>query len=143
MYINNLKNLRNDSELTQDYIAKHLKVKRSTYATWENGYIMIPIEKADELSMFYKVKLSYILGIDKKVINCESIKKMNYKTLLKKLNQLKKENNNTFQEIATYLNCNRSTCQRYFKGVFTIPIDRLLLLSELYNIEIDKLCGKE
>jgi len=49
--------------LTQENIANYLNVKRSTYSNWESGFIMLPIEMADKLSIFYKVKLSYVIGI--------------------------------------------------------------------------------
>mgnify|MGYP001851364736 FL=1 len=42
----------------------------------------------------------------------------------------------------TYLKCTRASCQRYFKGIIKIPIDRLILLSELYDTDLDKMCGK-
>ena len=42
----------------------------------------------------------------------------------------------------TYLKRTRASCQRYFKGIINIPIDRLILLSELYDTDLDKMCGK-
>lgn len=143
MYFNNLKNLRIDNDFTQDYIATKLDSKRGTYATWEKGTIMIPLEKADELSLLYKVRLSYILGLDKNYISKPNIKPINYKLLLENLYLLKAENKYTYEKIAEYLKCNRSTCQRYYNGTFTIPIDRLILLAEFFDIDLDKLCGKE
>jgi len=58
MYFNNLKRLRNNKKLTQTDIANYLKVKRSTYVKWEQGFIIIPIDKTDELSILYNVRLS-------------------------------------------------------------------------------------
>lgn len=142
MYSNNLKLLRNERDLTQEYIANFLNIKRGTYSTWENGFIMIPIEKADKLSTFYKVKLSYVIGVDKDYKIYSNIKEMNYEQLLTKLSNLKKKNNNTFEDIASYLNCNRSTCQRYFNNVIKFPIDRLVLLSKFYEFDIDDALGK-
>lgn len=142
MYFNNLKKLRNEKELTQEDISKKLNCSRSTYNNWERGIVMIPIDVADKLSVFYKVDLSCILGINKKLEYNLNIKKMNYNKLLKNLCDLKDKNKNTYDEIGTYLKCTGATCQRYFKGEFKIPIDRLILLSELYEIDIDVLCGK-
>ena len=143
MYINNIKRLRNEKELTQDQISKILKCSRSTYNNWERGIVMIPIDIADQLSMFYKVDLSFILGLNKKLEYNLNIKKMNYNKVLKNLCKLKEKNKNTYDEIASYLKCTGATCQRYFKGKIKIPIDRLILLSELYEIDIDELCGKK
>lgn len=143
MYFNNLKELRNNKEYTQEEIAKKLGVNRFTYKNWENGIVMIPIDVADKLSVFYNVRLSYILGIDKSSKIDYKVKSLKYDKLLNTLSKLKEENNNSYEEIGNYLGCNRSTCQRYFKGIVKIPINRLILLSELYKIDLDKLCCKK
>lgn len=143
MYFNNLKRLRNEKELTQEDIAKMLKCSRSTYNNWERDIVMIPIDILDRLSVFYKIDISCILGVNKKIEYNLKVKKMNYDKLLKKLCNLKDENNNTYNEIGTFLKCTGATCQRYFKGDFKIPIDRLILLSKLYEVDIDILCGKK
>ena len=142
MYINNLRRLRNEKELTQEAIAKELGCKRSTYNNWERGVVMIPINILDQISMFYKVSLASVLGINKKIEYNPEIKEMDYNKLLDNLLNLKRVNKNSYEEIASYLKCNRSACQRYFKGEVKIPIDRLIQLSELYEVDIDELCGK-
>lgn len=142
MYFNNLKKLRIEKDLTQKDVAKILNCKRSSYSNWEYDVVMIPLGIADKLSLFYNVKLSYILGIDNiNKLDCK-LYPINYKILLRNLSKLKKKNKHSFDDIADYLKCNKSTCSRYFKGSIIIPIDRLILLSELYNIDLDKLCGK-
>ena len=143
MYFNNLKKLRNEKEITQQYIANILNVKRSTYNSWERRDVMIPLEIADKLSLYYKVRLSYIIGIDKEIKYINDIKEINYNTLLNNLNKLKKERHQSFTDIANNIGCSRSICHRYFNGLTTLPIDRLVLLSKLYNMDIDTLCGKE
>lgn len=143
MYFNNLKRLRNDNDYTQQDIAKQLGVNPFTYKNWENGIVMIPIDIADKLSVFYNVTLSYILGIDKNLKIDYKIRSLKYDKLLNNLSKLKKDNNHSYEEIGTYLDCTRSTCQRYFKGIVKITIDRLILLSKLYKIDLDELCGKK
>lgn len=142
MYYNNLKKLRNEKELTQEFVSKKLNCSRSTYNNWERNIVMIPIDIVDKLSVFYQVSISCILGIEKTIKYKSNVVKMNYDSLLKKLMLLKTKNKNTYDEIGTYLKCTGATCQRYYNGVFKIPVDRLILLSELYEIDIDELCGK-
>lgn len=142
MYYNNLKKLRNSRELTQEDLALILNKKRSSYVNWEYGTVMIPLDIADKLSLFYNVKLSYILGIDNDKVNTDIINGIDYNLLLKNLARLKMENSHTFDDIARFLKCDKSTCNRYFNGNVIIPIDRLILLSELYEIDLDVLCGK-
>lgn len=143
MYFNNLKRLRNEKEYTQEYVAKNLNVTRSTYNNWERGEVMMPLEIADKLSMLYNVRLSCILGIDDYISYNPEIKELNYNKLLSNLQNLKKENNNTYEEIASYLKCGRSSCYRYFTGFTALPVDRLISLSDLYDVDLDKLCDKE
>lgn len=142
MYYNNLKKLRNGRELTQEDVAIVLHRKRSSYVNWEYGTVMIPLDIADRLSLFYNVKLSYILGINSDSSDAYIINGINYDILLENLVRLKKENGHTFDDIATFLKCDKSTCNRYFNGKVIIPIDRLILLSKLYEIDLDVLCGK-
>lgn len=142
MYSNNLKMLRYDNEYTQEDIANNLGVSRSTYKNWENGIVMIPIAVADKLSIFYKVKLSFIIGVDSEYKIYKDIKEMNYDNFIRSLNNLKMRNNNTFEEIGTFLDCDRSTCQRYFNNVVKMPIDRLVMLSKVYDFDIDEILEK-
>ena len=143
MYSNNLKRLRNEKELTQQFIAEEvLGCRRTTYNNWERGVVMIPIKIADSLSMFYKVSLSCILGINKTIELKKDINKMNYSTLLNNLKKLKDDNKNSYSEIGKEIKCTGTSCQRYLTGKITIPMDRLIMLAKMYDIDIDELCGK-
>ena len=142
MYLNNLKRLREEKELTQQTLSTELGFKRSTYNSWERNEVMIPLKKADKLSSFYKVSFSYIYGISNKLIYDNNIKEFDYDILLKNLNKLRKENNDTYEVLGKILDCTRQTSQRYFSGEIIIPIDILIKLSKYYKIDIDTLCGK-
>jgi len=142
MYFQRLKNLREDNELKQEEIVSRLKCKRSTYANWENGTIIVPLDIADELSIIYNVSLSYVLGLsNNRNINYKQ-KRIDYKFLRARLLSLKNENKHTYEIIADYIKTARSTCYRYFNGILLIPTDKLILLCELYNVDIDELSGK-
>ena len=143
MYSNNLRRLRNEKELTQNYVAEEiLGCRRTTYNNWERGVVMIPIKIADELSVFYKVSLSCVLGINKKIEFNKDINEMNYETLLSNLNRLKDESKYSYNKIGKEIKCTGTSCQRYLTGKITIPMDRLIMLAKMYDIDIDMLCGK-
>lgn len=143
MYSNNLKRLRNEKELTQQFVAEEvLGCRRTTYNNWERGVVMIPIKIADDLSVFYKVSMSCVLGINKKIEFKKNINKMSYNTLLNNLKNLKKENKYSYNTIGKEIKCTGVSCQRYLSGKITIPMDRLIMLAKLYDIDIDELCGK-
>lgn len=67
-----IKNLREDHDLTQEYIAKYLKINRVVYNRYENGLREIPISLLIKLADFYNVSIDYIT-------NRTSIKEINRK----------------------------------------------------------------
>lgn len=138
-----IKHLRIDNDLTHENISKILNCSRSTYSSWENNDARIPLYILDKLSVYYNVRLSYLLGLeDNTKTNCK-IKPMNYNSLLQNLNNLKKEKKQSYQEIADFIKCNKSTCFRYLNGAIEIPFDILILLAKLYEFNLDKICDKE
>lgn len=46
MYFQRIKHLREEFEYTQDYVAKYLVCNRPTYANWETGNIIFPLDIA-------------------------------------------------------------------------------------------------
>ena len=61
-----LRDLREDSDLTQQAVANFLNIKQSTYSQYENEKRQIPIEALIKLAGYYKVSTDYILGISDK-----------------------------------------------------------------------------
>lgn len=137
-----IKDLREDNDYTQKYISTILNCKRSTYANWENDDILIPLKKLDELTLLYNVTFSYILNLSDVHHIKYTIYPLDYELLIKNLLNLKKENNYSYRNIANYINTSISTCSRYHKNLLKIPVDKLILFSKLYNVDIDILCGK-
>ena len=58
-----LRDLREDSDLTQSEVAGMLHIRQNTYSQYENGQRQIPIECLITLSKFYNVSVDYILGL--------------------------------------------------------------------------------
>lgn len=58
-----LKDLREDADLTQSYIAAKLNIRQNTYSQYENGNRQIPIDALIKLACFYGTSTDYILGI--------------------------------------------------------------------------------
>ncbi len=67
LYFPRLRDLREDSDMTQAQIAKLLFTSQTVYSRYERGAITIPVEHLIILADFYKVSTDYILGrTDKK-----------------------------------------------------------------------------
>lgn len=141
MYSQRIKHLREEYEYTQDFVANYLDCTRSTYANWETGNIIIPLDMASKLAILYNVPLSFILGVGTIHLVEGKMKPIDYEYMVNKLNELKEKNKDSFEAISKYIDNNRSTTNRYFKGKVHIPTDKLILLCEYYNIEVDDLCG--
>lgn len=63
MYIyENIKNLREDSDLTQTDIANILHISQRAYSHYENGTRQIPIPVLIDLARYYNVSVDYLLG---------------------------------------------------------------------------------
>ena len=53
MYINRLKEIREDKDLYQIDIAKVLNITQSQYSLYENGIRLIPVDKLVKLAKYY------------------------------------------------------------------------------------------
>ena len=62
-----IRNLREDSDLTQQQVGEAINVPQRTYAYYESGQRMVPPHVLCALADYYKVSVDYILGrTDKK-----------------------------------------------------------------------------
>ena len=60
MYLKRLRDLREDSDLTQEQIADVLKTKQTIYSRYERGYQNIPLEFLLKSADYYNVSIDYI-----------------------------------------------------------------------------------
>ena len=58
-----LKDLREDSDLTQEALANYLHIKQNTYSQYESGKRQIPLELLIALAHYYGTSLDYIVGL--------------------------------------------------------------------------------
>lgn len=62
-YQQRIRDLREDNDYTQSYIASLLNVGQRTYADYELGKTRIPVDSLIILARFYNVDMNYITGI--------------------------------------------------------------------------------
>lgn len=58
-----IRDLREDNDFTQTYVAKMLHCSQQVYSNYELGQRDIPTDILIKLSRFYDVSVDYILGI--------------------------------------------------------------------------------
>ncbi len=62
MYLKRLKDLREDSDLTQIEVSKILNITRPQYSLYETGKRDIPIDLLCILAKLYNTSIDYIVG---------------------------------------------------------------------------------
>lgn len=58
-----IRDIREDSDLTQKEVADYLHIKQNTYSQYENGQRQIPIEALIALARYYRTSTDYLLGL--------------------------------------------------------------------------------
>lgn len=62
MKYENIRNLRIDSDRTQQEIADYLGISQNTYSQYEIGKLNYPVDVLMKLADFYEVSVDYLLG---------------------------------------------------------------------------------
>ncbi|WP_342774098.1 helix-turn-helix transcriptional regulator [Paenibacillus oralis] len=57
-----IKELREDNDWTQQYVAKVLKVNQTTYSRYETGELDLPSASIIKLADLYQTSTDYLLG---------------------------------------------------------------------------------
>ena len=62
MTFSRIRDLREDRDLKQEYLASVLGIKQTTYSKYELGKILIPIDMLIKIADFHQVSLDYLVG---------------------------------------------------------------------------------
>lgn len=62
MNIKRIRDLREDCDYTQEYMAKLLNINQRSYSRYENGEHAIPLPVLSYLADFYGTSVDYLLG---------------------------------------------------------------------------------
>ena len=57
-----LKDLREDSDLTQCALSEYLHIKQNTYSQYENGKRQVPLDILVRLADYYGCSIDYLVG---------------------------------------------------------------------------------
>ena len=63
MRLKRVKDLREDRDWTQQYVADLLHICRSTYSAYENGANAVPLEILKKLASIYSTSTDYLLEL--------------------------------------------------------------------------------
>ncbi|MBR1607355.1 MAG: helix-turn-helix transcriptional regulator [Clostridia bacterium] len=62
MYFQRIRDMREDSDLSQKQIAAFLGIAQTVYSRYERGYQTIPLEHLIALADYYHVSLDFMTG---------------------------------------------------------------------------------
>ena len=62
-YYSRLKDLREDNDYSQKYVADYLQMKQPQYSRYERGLRDIPTDVLIRLAKLYKTSVDYLLGL--------------------------------------------------------------------------------
>ena len=62
-YYRRIRDLREDSDLTQQQVSEHLGMKQSQYSRYERGHRDIPTDILIKLAFLYGTSTDYLLGV--------------------------------------------------------------------------------
>ena len=137
-----LKDIREDHDLSQQEMAKILNTNRATYSMWELGINIIPLKDLCNFADYFNLSIDYVLNLsNNKTIKL--IKGLDLNVLGNNIKTLRNINNLTQRELADKLNISKTSIYKYEHGLTYITIPNLYNLSKLFNVSINKLCGKE
>ncbi len=142
MIFERMKEIRTYFDNTQKELAEYLKVSRSTYAGWENGIDVIPLQKLNDFCNYYSISLDYICELSN-IKKCEIINhKIDKGVLGNNLKKIRMENNDSQSKVADIIKVDQSNYSKYELGKILIHTYPLIEFAKHYKISIDWLVGR-
>ena len=137
-----MKEIRTYFDNTQKELAGYLKVSRSTYAGWENGIDVIPLQKLNDFCNYYSISLDYICELSN-IKKCEIInRKIDKSVLGNNLKRIRTENNDSQSKVADIIKVDQSNYSKYELGKILIHTDPIIEFAKHYKVSIDWLVGR-
>lgn len=142
MYKLQLRKEREKNNYTQEDLAKIINTSRSTYATYETEFLVMPIKHLTTLSDYLNVSLDYLFGFTKTKRYNNERENYNLKSASTRLREFRNENNMSQSKLAIILKCSPGTIPGYELGRYLIATPFLYTICKKYKISADYLIGK-
>jgi transcriptional regulator with XRE-family HTH domain len=126
--------MRDNLDLSQREIAEKLNVSKSTYARWETGEKIIPLEHLIDFCNLTKTNVDYAIGLSDKKVKLSNNIVINKTTIGNKLKELRLKNNLSQKAFAESINTVQSVISAYETGKTLIQTSFLYDICVKYNI---------
>lgn len=141
MYDNNLRQIRENLEMTQKELGVVFGVDESTYRGWESGRDVIPLKHLIRFSNLYDVSIDYLLKLSQSNIQYEKYK-INKENIGKRLKNIRKEMNLTQSKIAKECMISQTTYSNYEKGYYLVTTMTLYTICKNHKLSMDEVLGR-
>ena len=142
MYMERLKEVRNNKNITQATLSQLLGIHEYVYGQYEREYVIIPIKHLNTICNYLEVSFDYLFKFTNDVnyllINMEIDKKV----AGERLKAFRKENKISQAKLAVFLNTVQPVIANYENGKHLIATPFLYQICKKYNISVDYLLGK-
>ncbi len=141
MNLNRIKEIREDKDISQECVAKILKISRPYYANIENNIKIITLDKLNLFINYFNISFDYVFGLTniRQNSNYKSISKIDYTLLGKNITKLRQLNNVTQKELADNINVSQACLSKYEKGLIKISTNNLCKIIHQFNESVDKI----
>lgn len=137
-----LVDLREEKDLLNKTVAKHIGVGESVYSEWESDKLSIPTKRLYQLAEFFEVNIDYLVGISDVRLHIKVGKDINIEVVSSRLREIRKSLKMTMRDLANKFNTTSSTISNYENSKFLILSPFLIELCKFSNYSIDWVLGR-
>lgn len=134
--------LREEQDLKQRDMSQIVNVSRVAISQWETNKEIIPLNKLNIYSNYFKVSFDYIVGLTNSKERKSNIAILNSQVIGNRLKTFRKYFKLSQEDLAIFLNTTHSTISAYESGKTTILTIFAYQICNKYKISMDWLCGK-
>ena len=140
MYIKRMRDLREDSDYSQAYVAERLGTSQTMYARYERGANELPIHHLITLSKYYGVSTDYLLGRkeDSHVRSFHACPPFGERLIF-----LLQENHCSQYKLCKDANISSSVLRHWLNGTHVPSLDNVVKLADFFGCSADYVLGRE
>ena len=126
MNFERIRDMREENDFSQAFVADKIGVKRGTYASWECGSDMIPLSKLVLLANLYSCRIDYLLNL----------------TNEKKIKEIRSLEHLSLRKMAEFLSIDHTTLSKNENGLSFPTTYTIYEISKKFHYSIDWITGR-
>ena len=141
MNFERIRDMREEHDFSQAFVADKIGVKRGTYASWECGSDMIPLNKLVLLANLYSCRIDYLLNLTnaKKITTIPVFEKS---IVGKKLKEIRSLEQLSLRKMVEFLSIDYTTLSKNENGLSFPTTYTIYEISQKFHYSIDWITGR-